>query len=145
MVVRAHKARNTIMTTDTIGDMLTRVRNAVMRKKSTVEMPYSKLNYRIASVMKDYGFVKEVRQFKEKDSSFNSMAIDLAYDEFGQSKIDSLDRVSRPGLRIYKKSKELGYVRGGMGMFIVSTPQGVMAGTEARKRKLGGEIICKVY
>lgn len=134
-----------IMMTDTIADMLTRIRNGQMRQKESVEMPYSKHNENIAKVLAEKGLVKEVKTFKYEGKSYKGLSIKLNYDAEGNPSIHKIERVSKPGLRKYFSANEIKPVLGGMGFYIISTSKGVMASTDARKKRLGGEIICRVY
>ena len=129
--------------TDPIADMLTRIRNANMVSHETVEVPASKLKVELARVLKEEGYitdyeVKEVGKFKV-------ISITLKYDSKGKSVITKLQRVSKPGLRSYSKSKNLQKVLGGMGIAIVSTPKGLLTDRKARKENVGGEVLCYVY
>ena len=133
------------MQTDTIADMLIRIKNASLRKKASVEMPYSKLNESICKVLKNHGFIENYRVFKEKAVSYKSLAVDLAYDTSGKSRFTNIIRVSKSSLRIYSGYRDLRSIMSGLGIYVVSTPKGVMSSKEARKRKLGGEVICKIY
>jgi small subunit ribosomal protein S8 len=133
------------MNTDPIADMLTRIRNAHLRNIETVELPYSKTKEAIALVLKEGGFLSDVRVFKPKDKSYKYLSLDLKYSDEGEPAIKYIDRESKPGLRKYKKVKEITPVLGGLGMFIVSTSRGILSSKDARKRNLGGEIICRVY
>lgn len=131
------------MLSDPIADMLARIKNANMRKIKKVELPYSKLKESIVKVLKEKKYISDYKVFKEKNKSFKSLSILLNYDE--NSLITDLSRVSKPSLRVYKKHDELKPLKNGIGTYIISTSQGVMADTEAKKRKLGGEVICSVY
>jgi len=133
------------MVNDTVSDMFTRIRNAHLRKKKDVSIIYSKLNEAIAKVLLDRGYISDVSVFKEKDKKYKSLSVTLKYDEDNLPKISSIESVSRPGLRIYVGANNIKLVLGGLGLTIISTPKGVMSGKDARKRKLGGEVICKVF
>lgn len=125
---------------DPVSDMFTRVRNAQMVNKLSVDMPSSKLKVAIASILKEEGFITD---FTSSDDKKPNLHIDLKYFE-GRGVIDSIKRVSRPGLRIYKSASELPQVKGGLGVAIVSTSKGLMSDKKARSEGLGGEIICYV-
>lgn len=131
------------MMTDPISDMLTRIRNAGMAHARTAEMPRSKMKYSVAKIMQSKGFLEDVIVYE--DGSRPMMRVALKYDETGSPAISSITRVSKPGHRVYKKTDELSSVRSGMGFMIVSTPNGLMTHDEAKKRHLGGEVICEVY
>ena len=126
---------------DPIADMLTRIRNAQLSEKASVEMPASKLKAAIAQVLKDEGYVEDflVRQSDGKPV----LDISLKY-YAGQPVIEKIERVSRPGLRIYKASNQLPSVMNGLGVAIVSTSRGVMTERKARASGVGGEVLCIV-
>ena len=126
---------------DPIADMLTRIRNAQLVGHAEVTMPASRLKASIAKVLKDEGYIADYRL--EEDSGKPTLAIGLKYFE-GRPVIDRLERVSRPGLRIYRGKDELPKVLGGMGTVIVSTPKGVMTDKQARSIGQGGEVLCIV-
>lgn len=130
------------MMTDPISDMLTRIRNASMVRKSSIELPGSKMKFAIAKILEAEGYVGQVEQFA--DGNKPMLRVGLKYEQ-GAPKISSLQRVSKPGRRIYKKADELGRVRSGFGFSILSTSNGLMTDVEARKRRLGGELICEIY
>jgi small subunit ribosomal protein S8 len=127
--------------TDPIADLLTRIRNAQQARKQDVSMASSKVKMAIARVLKDEGYVADFRV--ENDSGKALLTIGLKYFE-GRPVIDRLERVSRPGLRIYRGKDELPKVLGGMGTVIVSTPKGVMTDKQARASGQGGEVLCIV-
>jgi small subunit ribosomal protein S8 len=127
--------------TDPIADLLTRIRNAQQARKTDVSMASSKVKMAIARVLKDEGYVADFRV--ENDSGKALLTIGLKYFE-GRPVIDRLERVSRPGLRIYRGKDELPKVLGGMGTVIVSTPKGVMTDKQARASGQGGEVLCIV-
>ncbi|WP_132971174.1 30S ribosomal protein S8 [Thiogranum longum] len=130
-----------MMMTDPIADMLTRIRNGQRAGKVTVSMPSSKLKQSIASVLKDEGYIAD---FSEQDEDGKpSLNVSLKYYD-GQPVIDTLKRISRPGLRIYKAKDELPKVMGGLGVAIVSTSKGVMSDRAARAAGEGGEVLCYV-
>lgn len=127
--------------TDPIADMLTRIRNGQMAEKATVTMPSSKIKAAIAGVLKDEGYIEgfAVRQVDGKPQ------LDIALKYYaGRPVIEKLERVSRPGLRVYKGTHELPQVMNGLGIAIVSTPKGVMTDRRARTANVGGEVICIV-
>lgn len=126
---------------DPIADMLTRIRNAQHVRKQTVAMPSSKQKAAIANVLKDEGYIADFNT--QAEGSKATLNIELKYFD-GKPVIESLERVSRPGLRIYKGSQEIPKVRGGLGIAIVSTSRGVMTDKQARKDGHGGEVICFV-
>jgi small subunit ribosomal protein S8 len=130
------------MMTDPIADMLTRIRNAIAASRASVVLPHSKIKEAIAGILKDNNFVADYRV--EEVDGFKSLMVTL-YAEGDEPVISALQRVSKPGRRVYASSQEIPLVLGGRGMVILSTPGGVMTGREARKRGLGGELICKVW
>lgn len=128
--------------TDPIADMLTRIRNALAARRHQVSLPHSRLKEAIAGILKDNGFLTGVKT--EGEGSLKLLVLELPNGDDGRA-ITAIDRISKPGRRIYAKSNDIPLILGGRGMVIVSTSNGVMTGREARKRGLGGELICKVY
>jgi small subunit ribosomal protein S8 len=134
---------------DTIGDFLTRIRNAILRRKPSVRDIYSNLKMAIAKVLKEEGYIGKISVIKEQEKKF--IEIELKYDDSGSPLLHSLKRISKPGRRIYVKYKEIPKVKPlagykeELGIVIISTPRGVMTGEEARKRHLGGELIAEIY
>ncbi|MEW8032914.1 MAG: 30S ribosomal protein S8 [Candidatus Thiodiazotropha endolucinida] len=126
---------------DPIADMLTRIRNGQAAKKTTVELPSSKLKLSIANLLKNEGFLQEVSINSE--SRKPTLVLELRYYQ-GRPVIDLIKRVSRPGLRVYKGKDELPKVRGGLGVAIISTSKGVMSDRAARETGQGGEVIAYV-
>jgi small subunit ribosomal protein S8 len=126
---------------DPIADMLTRIRNAQVVQKTTVNMPSSKVKVAIASVLKDEGYIEDFAVSTEGGKS--ELKIGLKY-YTGRPVIERIERVSRPGLRIYKGKDEIPQVMNGLGVAIISTPQGVMTDRKARATGVGGEVICYV-
>lgn len=128
--------------TDPLGDMLTRIRNAQMRKMSKVSTPASKLRQHVLDVLAAEGFI---RGYAEVDASGRSeFEIELKYFD-GLPVIRTLERVSKPGRRVYASVKNLPRVANGLGVSILSTPRGVMADHEAREHNVGGEVLCRVF
>lgn len=129
--------------TDPIADMLTRIRNALMVKKETVEIPDSNTKREIARILFEEGYVKEV---KEVEDGYNGkLVLTLKYTERNQSVISGLERVSKPGLRSYSGAKTMPKVLGGFGIAIVSTNKGIMTDKQAKANNVGGEVLCYVY
>lgn len=126
---------------DPIADMLTRIRNGQARFKREVSIPSSKLKFAIAGILKDEGYINDCKISDEGNKK--TLMIELKYFE-GKPVIETLERVSRPGLRKYRSKTELPDVLGGLGTAIVSTPKGVMTDKNARNQGLGGEILCIV-
>lgn len=132
------------MSVDTIGNMLSQIKNATMVNKKFVEFPHSKMNEAILKVLEKYDYIEKVKTFKEKGSSYKSLHVDLAYDKKGNSVIRDTKRISKPGRRLYTKKDEIKFVNTKYELTILSTPKGVMSSVEAKKKNLGGQIICKV-
>ncbi len=126
---------------DPVADMLTRIRNAHMVNKKKVNIPASNLKSAIASVMQQEGYIESFSVAGEK--SDKTLAINLKYYQ-NKPVIDSLERISKPSLRVYAKSTEMPSVMSGLGIVVVSTPKGVMTGQSASAQNLGGEILCSV-
>lgn len=131
------------MMTDPIADMLTRMRNALMVEKETVEMPYSKLKEGIATVLKDEGYISDYQVVGEPPHKL--LKIYLKYGPLGEDVVRKLVRVSRPGRRLYRGVSDLGYVQNGVGIWIVSTNRGVLSDRGCRREGVGGEVLCAVY
>jgi len=128
---------------DPIGDMLTRIRNAQMRGKSTVSTPASKLRAWVLDVLADEGYI---RGYQKTSSTDGHSAIEISLKYFdGVPVIKELKRISKPGRRVYLGVKDIPQVRQGLGVSIVSTPQGVMSDANARAKNVGGEVICTVF
>jgi small subunit ribosomal protein S8 len=133
------------MSIDLMSNMLSSIKNASMAGRRHIEIPYSKECEAVAKVMKESGYVEEVKSFKLKGKAYKMLRIDLAYDENDLPAINSIERVSKPGRRVYKGSSDIGKVMGGYGLMIVSTSRGITSGEEARRKKLGGELVCKIW
>jgi len=131
------------MMTDPIADMLTRIRNALKARKEEVDIPSSNLKKRIAEVLKEEGFIKGFRVIP--DGKQGILRVFLKYDEQGSPVISGLQRVSKPGQRVYVGKEEIPRVMGGLGVAILTTSRGVMTDREARKVGVGGEVICYVW
>lgn len=130
---------------DTIANLLTSLKNASMVSKETIEVPYSKLSEEILKLCQETGFIKGVKVFKHKDSVIKGLAVDLAYTDNGKAKISEAKRVSKPGRRVYRGSNELKDERKAYGLTVVSTSRGLMSIAEAKKKHLGGELVCEIY
>ncbi|MFQ5471488.1 MAG: 30S ribosomal protein S8 [Dehalococcoidia bacterium] len=131
------------MITDPIADMLTRIRNALITRHDFTDVPASRLKVALAEVLKKEGYI---RGFEVKtDEARKNVRIHLAYGESREPVIVGLQRVSKPGLRVYAAKREIPRVYGGLGIAILSTPEGVMTGKEARSRGVGGEVLCYVW
>jgi len=130
---------------DPIADMLTRIRNASSARHDTVLMPASKVKVAIATVLKEEGFIKDFSVAMEEGKPQPNLKVDLSYGGRRQPVLNGLQRVSKPGLRVYVQRREIPRVYGGLGMPILSTPKGVMSGQDARRNEVGGEVICYVW
>jgi len=129
--------------TDPLGDMLTRIRNAQLRGKSKVSTPASKLRAHVLDVLKDEGFIRGYALI-EKDGVIPEIEIELKYYE-GRPVIQQIQRISKPGRRVYSQVRDLPRVRNGLGIAILSTPKGVMSDAVARTENVGGEVLCHVF
>jgi len=130
------------MMTDPIADMITRIRNANTVGKKSVEMPASRVRVGIAQALKDEGFIQDYRVEPGQPSS--SLEVTLRYGPDGERVIRSIQRVSKPGCRIYSGAKALTPVLRGLGIYVLSTPKGVLSDRAARNENVGGEVLCKV-
>ncbi len=129
-------------TTDPIADMLTRLRNGMAVRRRYVQMPSSKIKLAIAQILKDEGYVEGFDVVKEKDRPQANLRIWLKYNEDREPLLTGLQRVSRPGRRVYTGKQSIPLVLSGMGVAVLSTPKGVMTGRQARRLGLGGEVLC---
>ena len=127
---------------DPIGDMIARVKNAQVRKHKRVELPSSKFKSKIADILKNEGFIKDFKISTEEKK--NILSLELKYHS-GNPVISNFERVSKPGRRIFSSADSLPKINNGLGIAILSTPKGVMTDIDARKQKVGGEIVCKVF
>jgi small subunit ribosomal protein S8 len=127
---------------DPIGDMIARVKNAQQRNHKKVELPSSNFKAKIADILKNEGFIKNFNINSENNKSI--LSLELKYHS-GNPVISTFERVSKPGRRIFSSADSLPKINNGLGIAIVSTPKGVMTDIDARKQKVGGEIICKVF
>ena len=130
------------MVTDPISDMLTRVRNALLLQKDSVEVPHSKMKREVSRVLKENGYITDF--YEVSDDKFKKLKLVLKYHE-GRSVIQGLKRVSTPGRRVYVGTKVVPRVMGGMGVAVVSTSRGIVTGHQARRLKVGGELLCYVW
>ena len=127
---------------DPIGDMLARIKNSQIRSHKKVQLPSSKFKVKIAEVLKSEGFIINYKLIG--DDKKPKLEIDLKYN-LGNPVINSIERISKPGRRIFSSAESLPKINNGLGIAIISTPKGVMTDNDARKQKIGGEIICKVF
>jgi small subunit ribosomal protein S8 len=131
--------------TDPIADMLTRIRNANVVQHDEVRMPSSKLKEALAAILKQEGYVEDFRVEDQGDRPGRVLVITMKYSHDRDRTISGLRRISKPGLRVYTKADRVPRVLGGLGVAVLSTSQGLMTDREARKRKVGGEILCYVW
>ena len=129
--------------TDPIGDLITRIRNGLMRSYDKVEMPASSFKGRILEILKREGFILNYT-LDQTDKKKTKFSIDLKYNS-GSPVINNIERISKPGRRFYSSAQSIPKIKNGLGIAIISTSKGVMTDIEARKAKVGGEIICKVF
>ena len=130
-------------TTDPVGDLLTRIRNGQLRGVAKIKSPNSRLRARLLDVLKEEGFIRDYTEVELK-TGHRELEIELKYHD-GQPVIRELKRVSKPGRRVYTSVKDLKPHRQGLGVSIVSTPQGVMTDAHAREKNVGGEVLCQVF
>ena len=131
---------------DTIGDMLTIIRNGYLSKKKTVVVPFSRMKKELARIFQKEGYLDQVQENEKKtrNSKVKILTLTLRYND-GSPVLSGVKRVSKPGRRVYKGNDEGLRVLGGMGLTILSTPQGLMTNKEAKKKALGGEVVCIVW
>jgi len=127
---------------DPIGDMIARIKNAQIRNHKKVELPSSNFKVKILDILKSEGFIIDYKINKETNKPI--VLIDLKYHS-GNPVISTIERISKPGRRIFSRAESLPKINNGLGIAIISTPKGVMTDIDARKQKIGGEIICKVF
>ena len=128
---------------DPVGDMITRIRNAQMRFLSKVVIPSSNFRVKILDVLKQEGYIADYKKLNDP-SNANSLSVDLKYSN-GMPVIKEIKRVSKPGRRVYARASSIPKVQNGLGMVIISTSKGIMTDNDARTKKIGGEIICRVF
>ncbi len=128
---------------DPIADMLTRVRNATMARHHAVDVPYSRIKENIAGILRNEGFIRgyEITGHGKK----TMLRVDLKYVDNKEPVLTHLRRISKPGLRIYSSHRDLPRVLGGMGILILSTPRGIITNRQARREKVGGEVLCEIW
>ena len=129
--------------TDPIADMITRIRNGQLRKLNTVSIPNSRFRAKILDVLKDEGYISNYKILSEKQDN-KSLIVDLKYNN-GIPVIKDIARVSKPGRRVYAKANSIPKIQNGLGIAIVSTSMGIMSDNDARSKKIGGEVICRVF
>jgi len=131
--------------TDPIADMLTRIRNANTAMHDEVRMPSSKQKVALAEVLKREGYIVDFQVSDDPASPSNQLSIDMKYSPDRRRVISGLKRVSKPGLRVYRKHNDIERVLGGLGVAVLSTSKGLMSDREARRRRVGGEVLCHVW
>ncbi len=129
--------------TDPIADLLSRIRNAQIAKHDRLDVPMSKLKLEVVKLLKEEGFVKNFREIE--GVPVGTLRIFLRYTQDGVPAISNLERISKPGRRVYRKADEIQPVRNGLGIGIVSTSQGLLTDAQARERRVGGELLCQVW
>jgi small subunit ribosomal protein S8 len=140
---RAIEEKERMRLTDPVADMLTRIRNAISARHQKVDIPASKLKLEIARILKEEGYVSNFKATEEEGHKV--LRIYLKYSNSNEAVISNVNRVSRPGCRVYVRRTEIPRVLGGLGINILTTPRGVMTGRQARKQGLGGELLCEVW
>ena len=130
--------------TDPVADMLTRIRNGIQSRHDRVEIPASKLKVEIAKILKSEGFIRNYALLS-KESAQAVLRVDLKYSSEGEPVIHGIERVSRPGRRVYRNKEAIPRPLGGLGLAIVSTSRGVLSGAEAARTGVGGEVLCEVW
>jgi small subunit ribosomal protein S8 len=131
--------------TDPIADMLTRIRNGIQAHHERVELPTSKLKVEIARILKSEGFISNYKLVEEPEKPQNTLRVYLKYSDDGEPVIRGIERVSRPGRRVYRGKEEIPKVLDGLGLAIVSTSKGILSGSEAIRNGVGGEVLCQVW
>jgi len=129
--------------TDPVADMLTRIRNAGSARHQKVDIPASKLKLEIARILKEEGYIANYKAMEEEGRRI--LRVYLKYGNNNEAAISNVERVSRPGCRVYVRRTEIPRVLGGMGINILTTPRGVMTGQQARKQGVGGEVLCQIW
>jgi len=140
---RAIEEKERMRLTDPVADMLTRIRNAISARHQKVDIPASKLKLEIARILKEEGYVSNFKATEEEGHKI--LRIYLKYANNNEAVISNVNRVSRPGCRVYVRRTEIPRVLGGLGINILTTPRGVMTGRQARKQGVGGELLCEVW
>lgn len=131
--------------TDPIADMLTRIRNGIQAHHDRIELPTSKLKVEVAKILKSEGFISNFKEVNEDGRPSGVLRLYLKYSDDGEPVIHGIERVSRPGRRVYRGKEEIPQVLGGLGLAIVSTSKGVLSGQEAARQGVGGEVLCQVW
>jgi len=131
--------------TDSLGDMLTIIRNGSSVGFKQVDLPFSKLRQAVLNVMKREGFINEVESYQKEGTACYFLRVTLKYGPAGEKVLNHIERISKPGRRVYLPKDKIPRVRNGFGAIILTTPKGVLSGKEARQKKLGGEAICRMW
>ncbi|BEG57177.1 30S ribosomal protein S8 [Helicobacter sp. NHP21005] len=131
------------MVNDIVADSLTRIRNASMRRLEVTELYYAKIVVSILEIFKNRGFITNFNVIEKEGKPF--ISVELAYDEKGRAVINEIKRLSKPGRRVYRQSKELKRFKNGYGVVVVSTSKGVITNEEAYKQNVGGEVLCSIW
>jgi small subunit ribosomal protein S8 len=131
------------MATDKIGDMLARIKNGYLARKQEIEVPHSNYKEALAEVLVEKNYLSAIKV--KEDGNKKTLVFELKYDEQGEPVLSKAERVSKPGCRVFGGANELPYVLSGYGIALVSTSKGIMTAKEARKKAIGGEIICKIW
>ncbi|MDR1453689.1 MAG: 30S ribosomal protein S8 [Candidatus Margulisbacteria bacterium] len=132
-------------TTDSLGDMITIVRNGSAVGFKQVELPFSKLRQAVLNVMKREGFISEVESYQKEGTAHYYLKVTLKYGPAGEKVLNHIERLSKPGRRLYLSKNKIPRVRNGYGAIILTTPKGVLSGKEARLKKTGGEAVCRMW
>jgi small subunit ribosomal protein S8 len=133
------------MVSDPIADMLSRIRNAALARHDRTEIPASKMKLAVAKILKEEGYIADVQESSEEAAPKKTITIVLKYGRDRQSAIDGIKRVSRPGRRVYVRHDRIPRVLSGLGISILSTSRGLVSDRDARRLKLGGELLCEVW
>lgn len=128
---------------DPIADLLARIRNAHMANHDRLDVPTSRVKVELCKILKDQGFIKNFRLVE--DQPVNKLRVYLRYSDLGTPAIEHMERVSKPGRRVYRKAKELAPVRNGIGVGVISTSHGLLTDSQAREQGLGGEVLCHLW
>ncbi|MDR1997330.1 MAG: 30S ribosomal protein S8 [Candidatus Margulisbacteria bacterium] len=131
--------------TDSLGDMITIIRNGSSVGFKQVELPFSKLRQAVLNVMKREGFINAVESYQKEDSPHYFLRVTLKYGPAGEKVLNHIERISKPGRRVYLPKDKIPRVRNGYGAIILTTPKGVLSGKEARQKQTGGEAICRMW
>lgn len=129
--------------TDPIADLLARIRNAILAKHDRLEVPVSKLKLEVCRILKEQGYIRDFRALEGEPSG--KVRVFLRYDDHGTPAISHMAKVSTPGRRVYRGADDLDEVRNGLGVGIISTSQGLLTDTQARERRVGGELLCEIW